>query len=147
MNMKKIQVPPAMLDAAIASVARLDPWSGVTVEHYRTVLEAALQWLSENPIVPTREQAEKMYSFYADFDADGIPSMRETLIEWQRLMLQDQRSNPEIEITGTGKLAQVNINGSPVAVIYATPQAGAMENAEIMKRGILEAYRFGQESK
>lgn len=93
-TMKKIVVPTAMLEAVIASVARLEPWSGVTVEHYRTVLEAALRYWSENPIVPTKEQvADIAKVVYADM---ALPSLededfyqkrsQEFLAEWQRRM-------------------------------------------------------------
>lgn len=43
----------------------------------RVAIEAALRWLSENPIVPTLEQVNELMP---------LPTVRDIIAEWQRRM-------------------------------------------------------------
>lgn len=69
---KKYEVPEGMLKAAGANSSGVDPCGF----YLYMPLEAALRWLSENPIVPTDEQFENCLS-----SAAGRP----TTMEWQNM--------------------------------------------------------------
>jgi hypothetical protein len=84
---KKIVVPDGMLEAFWAEFS-----GGVRGpdSHRRTVdgLNAALQWLSENPIMPTDEQSKEMYDTVSDSDGmfhswRGVTAL---VVDWQRHM-------------------------------------------------------------
>ena len=83
--MAKISVPEGMINAAISASADYLRDNQSRDVHAQVVVEAALRWLSENPIVPTYEQ-------YSDLSADStkyeyaLPSMKYAAIEWQRRM-------------------------------------------------------------
>ena len=70
MQEKKIVVPDGMLKAAI-ECRNLE---GIHKRTFEAILEAALRWLSDNPIKPTRHQVTELMV---------IPFMFE---EWQRRM-------------------------------------------------------------
>jgi hypothetical protein len=81
MSDRKIQVPDGMIDAVFHS-------QGMTAGHPATVrknLEAAMRWLSENPIVPTEQQAWSMQDEY-----DSVKTKCSVqfffAVEWQRRM-------------------------------------------------------------
>ena len=58
---KKIVVPEGMLKAAIEARYNGKPTPNlIHVDQVRVIVEAALLWLSDNPIVPTDEQCEKL---------------------------------------------------------------------------------------
>ena len=68
MKEKKIIVPEGMLKAAVAAVKI--PISGEIVRNQpHDILEAALRWLSENPIVPTTEQIMSEANRTREFEA------------------------------------------------------------------------------
>ena len=81
---KKIEIPAGMKNAVAYALS--EHWKTRTIGDGSTVdiaLEAALRWLSENPIVPTLEQAGYMY--------DGAKGAHDTVVqycmtEWQRCM-------------------------------------------------------------
>jgi hypothetical protein len=81
--MKKIVVPEGMLRAAIdeSQYATLG-LSGHNVIIERTV-KAALRWLSENPIVPTRRQVEEISVPY--YRSSAV-AKEHAMVEWQRQM-------------------------------------------------------------
>ena len=83
MTESKIVVPEKMLKAA--SAAMRGP-----ITNLSDFLEAALRWLSENPIVPTREQmrsiSDAVNREFADADTEMIECMEDLCIEWQRRM-------------------------------------------------------------
>ena len=76
--MTMIKVPEGMLKAA------LERWPLHGDEDHRTLdrLEAALQWLSENPIVPTSEQSEEL----AERSGISTGNVQYALSLWQRRM-------------------------------------------------------------
>jgi len=98
MSLKKIIVPEGMRFAAGKASDGFDPWCYLL---YRP-LEAALLWLSENPIVPTDEQVHSL-AFEHEF-----PNHKWMLTEWQRRMFlapdpeeaktEKKRTLKEIEI-------------------------------------------------
>ena len=125
--MSNIKIPDRMLEAAISSVQDCE------FDRYRVFLESALRWLSENPIVPTKEQTKTLWG-----NANGknicYLSDLETLViqnackEWQSIMFVE----PEPEIPEDIRpLLRMDIMGDWVK-IHST---------------IIEAYRRGQRSK
>lgn len=120
---KRIVVPEGMLKVA------LDSWSvsGRVQLHPNTIasigasLEAALLWLSENPIVPTEEQWKAMNNERQWPDSVG---RRQWLVaEWQRRMFL--APEPEVPEEIADLLVGVHPDVAPIA---------------------LEAYRRGQRS-
>ena len=100
----KIKVPEGMLKAATEHVDMKNYTGSVVFGNIKTGLEAALLWLSKNPIVPSDEQINKLWESWAvplDPSAKGLgvygPSrdqIRFTSIEWQRRMFFDHE--PEV---------------------------------------------------
>jgi hypothetical protein len=82
MTVNKYRVPDGMLNAFISG-RRHQPYDDFRDEYIRG-LEAAIQWLAENPIMPTMEQLNAMYK-KVDTGNGGtyIPAY---LAEWQRIM-------------------------------------------------------------
>lgn len=81
MSEKKIVVPEGMVQAAEAACDRRN---GATC---RQQLEAALRWLSENPIVPTDEQAKELQNrYYGDGHLQQGSAFAYAAVEWQRRM-------------------------------------------------------------
>jgi len=83
---KKIKVPDGMLKAVLAGEhAGCTSWAQ---KHYLTVLESALRWLSENPIVPTIEQLKAINAAWHEGNhlALGTGETSFVLIEFQRRM-------------------------------------------------------------
>ena len=80
--MKRVIVPEGMVKAAIFAW-RLHPIRGYPPEDaVCKAVEAALRWLSENPIVPTMEQATEMSDSGHPCVLDGVWYAT----EWQRRM-------------------------------------------------------------
>ena len=83
MSEKKIVVPEGMLrDAMRAWGESFD--SDTQPKILENILEAALLWLKENPISPTEDQAEYMYS-----GKNGLghsATVQYCMTEWQRHM-------------------------------------------------------------
>jgi len=86
MSEKNVKVPEGMLEAVAA--AQRERWNYSEDAHSKvdcnTVLdlEAALRWLSENPIVPTDEQVEEMKTKLVPVH----PHWGNIVAEWQRRM-------------------------------------------------------------
>ena len=129
--MKKIIVPEFVLKAAS------DAWNatktGDRVTH--NIAEAALCWLSENPIVPTQQQASEMWQVYVGLRGNAVDSIAGCMAEWQRRMF----ITPEPEVPEEVKdlLLDENI---PTAD-YSRP------TRDYYNTQILEAFRRGQKSK
>lgn len=127
---KRIVVPEGMLRAANKAcekeMARLDPSKpiGYIVADAMCitdqVIEAALLWLSENPIVPTMQQANEM----ATLTPLGGSFAQFSATEWQRRMFL--APEPEVPEEIADLLVGVHPDVAPIA---------------------LEAYRRGQQSK
>ncbi len=82
----KIRVPEAMLKAALD--AKEMPHRREYEETVRPALEAALRWLSENPIVPTDEQVSSMLRILRD-PGDQDDNAQGITVEWQRVMFME----------------------------------------------------------
>lgn len=124
--MSKITVPPEMLKAAkdawmICADYPCDP------ERFRStvlpVLEASLRWLSENPIVPSVSECQKMQSYLHDITADHGP--QPLIAEWQRRMFL----TPEVPEEIADLLTSIDVIQKENRWAYDA---------------ILEAYRRGQ---
>jgi hypothetical protein len=120
---KKYVVPEGMLQCAVEAMKEPGGSKFRSTEQWAaTGLEAAIRWLAENPIVPTKEQIDQI-----DYFLDGEPNFVEShAVEWQRRMFLA----PEPE--------------APDAVkdLYdEAPPGGTAQKA------IIEAYRRGQNSK
>ena len=82
MSEKNIVVPEGMLRAVRVSYARRA--GAYSEKASRGDLEAALRWLSENPIVPTKEQWNKLWQDCLSSNCgDGNYKL---VSEWQRRM-------------------------------------------------------------
>lgn len=75
--MSEIKVPEAMLDAACNNGYA----KGWERREIAGILEAALRWWSENPIVPTKEQAN-----FIPKDVGAFTTFQGWVIEFQRRM-------------------------------------------------------------
>lgn len=130
--MKKIKVPEGMLEVAV------DRWIAQFFAEGRSyaetlmqmILEAALLWLTEHPIVPTEEQALSMAdskrSFYGHFKTHEW--VRWGASEWQRCMFDE----PEPEVPeAVNDLVQKHFGSNP---------------ADCVKNLARDCYRRGQKS-
>jgi hypothetical protein len=138
---KKIQVPEGMLKAGIEAWRMdlpLSTFPSVTAANTtQMILEAALRWLSRNPILPTVEQACVLRRF--SLSVDQSYNARETTaaacmgvaVEWQLIMFLA----PEPEVPEAIKDLLENHD----AVHYGF-------TSDTAKKAILEAYRRGQNS-
>jgi hypothetical protein len=110
-----VKVPEGMLKAAL-------PYCD---NQMHSALEAALQWLAENPIVPTDEQAEELRSEWNNEWGGATGSFPKWAVtEWQRRMF---RAEPEV----------------PEAVKHLL--SDTMDGQRYFNARILEAYRIGLE--
>lgn len=100
---RKIVVPEGMLKAAVdGSVKWCDRDSSdqLSIPQHDAILEAALRWLAENPIVPTQEQIEDVWNFVIKADAKTwiyptLGAVPEAVIEWQhRMFLAPEPPSP-----------------------------------------------------
>ena len=94
--MSKIVVPDGMLKAFKDS---MDAQCAFVVGHdaIELALEAALLWLSENPIVPDDKIAHELWKVALELDPDRNENghaAKNLVIEWQRRMFLS--SEPEI---------------------------------------------------
>jgi hypothetical protein len=86
---ENIKVPDDMLMAALDAAGQTVkgcPWQEIATK----AVEAAIRWLSENPIVPTEEQAQKVW----DYSPRGAFFRQNFLTEWQRQMFN--APDPEV---------------------------------------------------
>jgi len=125
--MAKIKVPEGMLDAVLeAQGPSCDPV--IT----KSALEAALRWLSENPIGPTQKQSRDLYRDVPQgLLVDEVPSWYAE--EWQRRMFLA----PELEIP----------KDVSDIISWFTVYCGEHPEFEEIKREVVIAFRRGQESK
>ena len=79
MSGQKIVVPEGMLKAATPVYIN-------DIALVGSILQAALLWLSENPMVPTMKQAREIFMLKAGFDFDLHEWVRWGACEWQRRM-------------------------------------------------------------
>ena len=84
MSEKKIVVPEGMLEAALDGL-------GIEIikarrQYVKDTLEAALHWLSENPIVPTEKQIADLAKTMPYEDSGNGNVLAVAVVEWQRRM-------------------------------------------------------------
>lgn len=125
--MSKVKVPDGMFQAALKYQDSAIQCSAA--------LEAALRWLSENPIVPTDEQILKLQQM---FRAIPEPGNKQNLMitAFQRLMFLE--SEPEVP----EMVKDLIWDKTPGA--WPSPVG---EHTRIHNEQLIEAYRRGQQSK
>ena len=129
MSEMKIKVPEGMLEAVYEKRSRT--FCITDAQNIKVALEAALRWLSENPIGPTMEQAMALRDL-AISTSHGYGQVQPTMasevavvVEWQRRMFLA----PESEYIGEEKLENF---------------CGRFQRID---EAVREAYRRGQQSK
>ena len=142
MSEKKIVVPDWMLTRACEYYQRTSQgyprMDMVTL--VRGTLEAALRWLSENPIVPTDEQLKDLRGSIHPQEATGggrwmgATDVEEGAVEWQRMMFLA----PEPEIPDQIK-DLIREQTLPTGQWYTI-------GVDVHNQAILEAFRRGQKA-
>jgi hypothetical protein len=120
MSKKKIVVPGGMLKAAMGETHRPDGNDAFVCG----ILEAALRWLAENPIVPSDEDIESM--------REEAALARHFAVEWQRRMFLA----PEPEV-----LEEIK------DLLWDEALADDAGPRWKINEGVIEAYRRGQEQR
>ncbi len=139
MSQTKIKVPEGMLLAA----SEFDPGAGEY--NIEPILEAALRWMSENPIVPTDADAltllqERVASGHLsnkEYCAIPATTIRCVIREWQRRMFLA----PEPEVPEIPPFSE-NVSDFITRSGFVD---GRQHNQEIQETWN-EAYRLGQKS-
>ena len=136
MEEKKYVVPEGMGSAVAHAVFKKYGY----VEFYpqiATALEAAVRWLSDNPIVPSLEQA---WNLTKKFQDDPIEQDMAVFLvrEWQKRMFLAEESHVPQEIKDL-------LYSSGGRVACDNPKDGYRFIAESDRR-VLEAYRIGQKA-
>jgi hypothetical protein len=90
MSERKIKVPDGMLEYGQKAYGNLPDNSDDPCE---TIIEAALQCLAENPIVPTEEQAQYMYD--GKNGCGHSATIQYCMVEWQRRMFLAPEPEPD----------------------------------------------------
>lgn len=92
MSDKKIVVPEGMFDAAMEAVQAIPMRGNVgSIDRVNGALKAALRWLSENPIVPTKEQWDELRR------TCWVPDELQA-VEWQRRMFLAPQPEQVVEV-------------------------------------------------
>ena len=139
----KILIPEGMLKAATAHVDMKTQTGDAVFHNIKTGLEAALLWLSKNPIVPTYEQIESLLKICVQ-NVPGKNGMtlyqKEFCKEWQRIMFlsPDPEVPEEIKDLLYCEQDRIGIHGDPV---HASKLIWESD------RRAIEAYHRGQRSK
>lgn len=142
---KKIVVPEGMLKATVVSYNSKTNELGYryVIDRYvmEAAIEAALRWLSDNPIVPTVEQGMSLMNYLSPAgtrewnQAMWIDFIGAGCAEWQRRMfLAPEPETPE-------EIKDLLLSISP------TDSRDAYFRPDIYNERILEAYRRGQKGK
>ena len=138
MSEKRISVPEGMLKAAVSAAWKHIGFSsphassrvaGEIEESFLVSLEAALRWLSENPIVPNELQFSRLY------DESDLKDGRLTyhaVIEWQLRMFDA----PEPEVPEEIKDLLVDLDSETTT--------GERRDRNV---SVIEAYRRGKASR
>lgn len=140
----KIKVPEGMLTAGNNAVmSQICCPCSTCVGNRESILEAALLWLSKNPIVPTYEQIESLLKICVQ-NVPGKNGMtlyqKEFCKEWQRIMFlsPDPEVPEEIKDLLYCEQDRIGIHGDPV---HASKLIWESD------RRAIEAYHRGQRSK
>lgn len=130
MRNKRVVVPQGMIEAGKERDRLNSGYNGFRdYQRAEAILEAGLRWLSENPIIPTQQQALDMVTG-GKFDSfDNWELVRWGACEWQRRMFL----SPETDI--------------PQAVKDVFLRTGEIDwsSSEVLRA--VECYRLGQQSK
>lgn len=126
MSEKKIVIPEGMLQAGWDAVHEANGIAGVS-----TVLEAALRWLSENPILPTNLAESAIYSEWKKDHDLQYPLW--ILREWQRRMFLA----PEPEVPEEIKDLLVSNEDEKRGIPLVTP-------SDVFNQKITEAFQRGR---
>ena len=134
--MKKIIVPEFVLKAVS------DAWNatktGDRVTH--NIAEAVCRAISENPIVPTQQQASEMWQVYVGLRGNAVDSIAGCMAEWQRRMFLAPEPEVPEEIS--------NLMWSDWQRQLGLPQTlGSWAPLESHNSQVIEAFRRGQKSK
>ena len=135
MNEKKCIVPKGMLEAARTGwrFTVLDP-----VDDLEKCLEAALCWLSENPIVPTEDAAREIGKKFSN-QPSSIDFVRQVCTEFQRYMFIAPEPEVPEEIQD---LLYVD------AVTFKLPNGNSfLGSMASHNEAVIEAYRRGKKAK
>ena len=116
MGEKRIVVPEGMYDAAMKYQD-----SGIQCG---AALEAALRWLSENPIVPSVEQCDAIRDVLGPREDLMQWQVKEVAFEWQRRMFLAPEPEP--------------LPGDIIDLVHGKNEWGPAD--------VLEAYRRGQKA-
>jgi hypothetical protein len=130
MSEKRYVIPKGMLEAAILS----HPFDTRT-KFLPEMLEAALRWLSDNPIVPTAKQSAELESLCRLNDEPMCMDAIFYCSEWQRRMfLAPEPEVPEAikdlmcggsgAETGTPEQAQARVNARILTAYHRGQRAG-----------------------
>ena len=122
----KIQVPEGMLKAIRGRYVGNDNCG-------RYILEAALCWLSENPIVPTDGEAKAIWRDTGLCNEVDDDELRCIVVEWQRRMFLA----PEPEVPS--EIRDIDA--------WITVYLGSHPEIENIRRNFLLTFRRGQQSK
>jgi len=134
MSESRIVVPDGMLTAAMHAIGIPEQYK--QTHQVNKALEAALRWLSENPIVPTDEQVKAIHHSATEAACTSKSILPFFAIEWQRRMFLA----PEPEIPED---IRDLIYGDEVAATGLV-KGGTFDESN---QRVLEAYRRGQKSK
>ncbi len=88
---KRYQVPPEMLKF-VNDAEYGNPHFG-----NKEALEAAIRWLAENPVVPTMEQANRLFKQFHDTKNNAVYELQASIVEWQLRMFLAPPRNPVVE--------------------------------------------------
>lgn len=144
----KVKVPEGMLKAAYNSEGNLNLKGNLPLMgelRINQILEAALRWLSENPIVPTYEQIVAIHDTANPTAQPATGKHWETrnwLVEWQRRMFLSPE--PEAPEAIRDLLSPKFFNALQIAT--GSVDDGKYSRDEYEK-SVIEAYRRGKESK
>ncbi len=133
MSDKKIVVPEGMLEAAgkvFDAERRRVMEDRLAWSVFRQMMEAALRWLSENPVVPTLPQMRAVETSAAHEATGSTAWLSDAIMEWQRRMFLA----PEPEVP------------EAITDLFSVCTFGDELNAKVRK-AIVEAYDRGQKSK
>jgi len=148
---KKIVVPEGMLRAAWHAQLPADnptfEWDEgdeLNRKFYRRIFEAALRWLSENPIVPTLEQTESMRHLFHITDKP-LSVYQNVAVEWQRRCFLA----PEPEVPEDVKELLWADARCPDGIFYFPVDDRKPYTSETLHHNeqIIEAYRRGKGAK
>lgn len=132
MTKRGVVVPDGMLKAANYLSREADAsWGDMTLEG---ILEAALLWLIENPIVPSNRQMQEVLDTIF-VGPENLLDPKDAVVEWQRRMFLA----PELEVPEAIK---------PVLDRMPAVLSGfGLTEIDALKQLVLESYLLGKEGK